>query len=155
MFFTKKNKEQDNYSTFNLIKRVFKEYVVPNKFKFIIAMILIGITSGAVTYRAYLMKPAIDKIFINKEATQLLITAMQLFGIGLVLCFTHYFSGLILQRTNLKISTDLQERLFNTLIYKDIDYFKNRSSGKIISYFNDITGLMEIINIILSNLILQ
>ena len=155
MFFTKKNKEQDNYSTFNLIKRVFKEYVVPNKFKFIVAMILGGITSGAVTYRAYLMKPAIDKIFINKEATQLLITATQLFGIGLVLCFTHYFSGLILQRTNLKISTDLQERLFNTLIYKDIDYFKNRSSGKIISYFNDITGLMEIINIILSNLILQ
>ena len=95
MFFKKNNKEIDNYSTFNIVKRVFKEYVIPNKFKFIIAMILIGITSGAVTYRAYLMKPAIDKIFINKESSQLIVVAMQLFGIGLVLCFTHYFSGLI------------------------------------------------------------
>lgn len=154
-FFSKKTKVQDVYSTFNIVKRVFKEYVIPNKFRFMVAMILISITSSAVAYRAYLVKPAIDKIFVNKESVQLIIVAMQLFAVGLVLCFTHYFSSLILQKTNLKISTDLQKRLFNSIICKDIDYFKNRSSGKIISYFNDINGLMEIINIILSNLILQ
>lgn len=155
MFFKKEDNKIDDYSTFNIVKRVFREYVIPNKFKFILAMILIGITSSAVTYRAYLMKPAMDKIFVNKESTQLIMVAMQLFAVGLVLCFTHYFSGLILQRTNLRISMDLQERLFNSIIYKDIDYFKNRSSGKIMSYFGDISGLMEIINVILNNLILQ
>ena len=155
MFFIKKSTEIDKYSTFNLVKRIFKEYILPNRYKFALSVIFMLLASSSVAYRAYLMKPAIDKIFVNRDISQLFMIAGQVLGIGIVLCFTNYLNGLILQGTNLKISTDLQERLFNSIIVKDIDYFKNRSPGKIMSYFGDISGLMTIMDIVLNNLILQ
>lgn len=155
MFFKRKNKDTDSYSAFNIVVRIFKEYILPNKYKFALSVVFMILASSSVAYRAYLMKPAIDKIFVNKEISQLFIIAGQILGIGLVLCFTNYINGLILQGTNLKITTDLQKRLFDSIIVKDIDYFKNRSSGKIMSYFGDINGLMTIMDIVLNNLILQ
>lgn len=151
----KKEKTTDKYSAKNLILRIAKEYILPNKFSFIIAIVFMWISSGLVGYRAYLMKPAIDKIFMLKDSKQLMWIAGQILVVGIVLCVVNYVHSIILRITNQKIQSDLQDRLFKNIVIKDVDYFKNRSSGTVLSYFNDIAGLMTSIDIILNGLILQ
>lgn len=149
------NNENNKYSTVNLLKRIAKDYIIPNKYRFIVAFILMLMTSTFVSYRAYLMKPAIDKVFINKESKQLILIPLQLFITAIFLSAVNYTHGLIMAKTNQKISTSLQEKLYSKIVYKDINYFQSRSSSLVTSYFSHISGVMTSIDLILNTLFLQ
>ncbi len=153
MFFKKIRKKK--YNTLNIAQRLIKDYILPNKWSFLLAIVFMSLSSILVGYRAYLMKPAIDKIFVNKNIHQLFVIAGKMLVVGLSLCLINYVHAYILHKTNERIRYSLYERLFNNLIIKDIEYFKNRSSSTILSYFHDINGLMESIDLILNGLILQ
>lgn len=149
------NNENNRYSTTSLLKRIAKDYILPNKYRFTVALILMLMTSVCVSYRAYLMKPAIDKVFINKESKQLILIPLQLFIASILLSVVNYGHGLIMAKTNQRIANSLQERLYSKIINKDINYFQTRSSSLITSYFNDVNGVMSSIDLILNTLFLQ
>ena len=148
-------KNFDYNSTKDIVLRVFREYILPNKFKFIAAVLFMILTAILTSYRAYLIKPAIDDVFINKDKMSLIFIPIQIIAVAIFSCITVYLQGLLMNVTNYKINVSLQEKLFSVLIRKDINFFQKQSAGKINAYFGDITGISEIINIILTNLILQ
>ncbi len=149
-------KKDFNYnSTKDIVLRVFKEYILPHKLKFMLAIFFMIIAALLTAYRAYLIKPAIDEVFINKDVVALTLIPLQIIFVAICSCIVIYIQGLLMSITNNKISMSLQEKLFSVLIRKDMNFFQKQSSGKISGYFGDITGISEIINIILNNLILQ
>ena len=151
----KDNSNDNKYSTINLLLRITKEYVNPIKYKFIFSIILTTLASACISYKAYLMKPAIDKMFIDKNVSQLYIIPLQLLAISLILCVFNYCHGLIMTKINQNITASLRERLLRIIIKKDISYFQMRTSPLVISYFNDLNGIMDTINLILNTLIKQ
>jgi subfamily B ATP-binding cassette protein MsbA len=76
---TTNNKSQATNKTPNykdnlyLTKRLFKIYVFPYKFKFLISILLMFIIAGTTGAHAYLVKPALDKVFVEKDTSVLVI----------------------------------------------------------------------------------
>ena len=150
-----KKKDFNYNSTKDIVVRVFGEFVWPNKWKFIIAILLMLLAAMFTAYRAYLIKPAIDDVFVKKDELSLIFIPIQIIFVAVCSCFVVYLQGLLMSITNNKINISLQEKLFSVLIRKDMNFFQKQSAGKISGYFGDIVGISEIINIILTNLILQ
>lgn len=149
-------KKKFNYnSTKDIVIRVFKEFILPNKWKFIVAILFMLLAAAFTAYRAYLIKPAIDDVFVKKDELSLIFIPIQIIFVAICSCLVVYLQGLLMTITNNKISISLQEKLFSVLIRKDMNFFQKQSAGKISAYFGDIMGISEIINIILTNLILQ
>lgn len=152
----KKIDKKFNYnSTKDIVIRVFKECVYPNKWRFLIAIIFMLMAALCTSYKTYLVKPAIDEVFVNKDLKALYFIPLQIMLVAIVSCVVVYLQGLLMNITNNKISVGLQEKLFTKLINKDMNFYQKQSAGRISGYFGDITGISEIINLILTNLILQ
>jgi subfamily B ATP-binding cassette protein MsbA len=108
-----------------------------------------------VAYRAYLIKPTIDEIFVNKDVKSLYLIPLFIFGVAIVSCVAIYAQGIIMSFVNNKIYFKLQTELFGKVIKKDMNFFKKNSGAKINAFFSDISGISEIINIFLNTLFLQ
>ena len=134
----KKSETCNKYSTFGLLLRITKEYVSPIKYKFILSIILTTLASACISYKAYLMKPAIDKMFVDKNVAQLYLIPLQLLSVSLILGIFNYCHGLIMSKINQNITASLRERLLRVIMKKDISYFQMRTSPLVISYFNDL-----------------
>lgn len=145
-----------NYdSNIAVYKRILMEAFFPNAIKFSIAIIFMLIASGAVAYRAYLIKPAIDNVFLNKDTSALIIIPIKLIGVALLLGGVTFIENYIMHKTTVGINMSYQRKLFSKLIGFDIDYFKNKTSHKILDQFGDINGLMSALNLILTGLVRQ
>lgn len=145
-----------NYdSSMDICKRVMKEAFMPNigYFSIAIAFMLVGAVS--VAYRAYLIKPAIDQVFLDKDTTALIIIPLKLIAVAIILGFTTFLESYIMSKTTANINIGYQRKLFGKLIGFDMDYFQNKSSHKILDQLGDITGLMTALNLILTGLIRQ
>jgi len=108
-------------------------YLKPHKFKIFIALIsliIVGITSSAT---AYLVKPVLDDIFINKNVKMLYIipvVVVALYGIKGIFDFLQTYSiGYIGQ----KIVTNIRNELFENIISLPLNYFNRTSTGNVIA----------------------
>ncbi len=150
----KENKNKYDRASY-LIFRVYKEYINPNKINFLLAVFFMLIVAGSTSYRAYLIKPAIDKVFISKDMKSLIFIPIKIIIIAIISCIATYIQGILMNITNNKIVLSLQEKLFSKLIYNDMNFFQKQSAARISGYFGDIFGISEIINLTLNGLILQ
>ncbi len=152
----KKEKKDFNYdSSLQIFKRILLEAFLPNSLYFGIAIVLMSIGASATAYRAYLVKPAIDQVFLDKNTTALLIIPLQLIGIAIAISLMTFIESYLMQRTTTRINMRYQKKLFAKLISFDMDYFQNKSSHKIIDHFADINGLMSALNLILTGVVKQ
>jgi len=145
-----------NYdSDIEICKRIIKEALVPNAFYFAVSIVFMLMAGGSVAYRAYLIKPAIDKVFLDKNTVALVMIPLQLIGVAIILGFTTFLEGYIMNKTTTKINIGYQRKLFAKIISFDMDYFQNKSSHRIFDQFADINGLMTALNLILTGLVRQ
>jgi subfamily B ATP-binding cassette protein MsbA len=130
------------HSTSVLIKRVLHEHVKPYRKQLILAigcMMVIALTTGA---NAWLIRPALDKIFIEKSRQMLLVIPLAFFGITMTGAAANYGNVLFMRYIGQRIVADMQMRLFTHLIHSDIGLFNQESSGRLVSRFtNDINLL--------------
>lgn len=145
-----------NYdSNIALLLRIIKETIIPHIGGFSIAIVFMLLAAASASYRAYLIKPAIDKVFLEKDTFALISIPLQVIGIAFALSFTTYLEGYIMKKTTAKININYQRRLFRKLIYCNMDYFQNKSSHRILDQFGEINGLMTAMSLVLSGLIKQ
>lgn len=148
-----KNFDYDN--SFHIAKRIFKETIVPNLGKFILAIILsIGI-SALISGRAYLIKPVIDKIFITQNLLILKLVCFAIIAISISLAVLRYLKGYLLGATGGRIDMILKKKLFSAIVKSDMDFFMSKSSGKIMSHLSDVSGIMQMMNILLNSIITE
>ena len=116
-----------NYdSNIALLLRIIKETIIPHIGGFSIAVVFMLLAAASTAYRAYLIKPAIDKVFLEKDTFALISIPLQVISIAFALSFTTYLEGYIMKKTTAKININYQRRLFRKLIYCNMDYFQNK-----------------------------
>ena len=107
--------------------------------KLIIAIIAMIVIAGCNALQAWLLKPALDDIFLKKDITKLLTIPIIIVIVTLIKSVASYFQSYYLKFINQKITINMQEKLFSHLIYMDLEYISKFQSGKIIAKFsNDI-----------------
>ncbi|MDB4339954.1 ABC transporter ATP-binding protein/permease [Pelagibacteraceae bacterium] len=116
-----------------LLKKLFKEYVRKHLKKLLIALVLSLIVASSTSGIAWLLDPAVKKIFIeqNKIFTWsiplLIILAFSSKGLSL------YFARINIIRVGQEVAGELQKRVAKNILISDIQTLDNRHSGKYIS----------------------
>ena len=116
-----------------VLRRLFKEYVKKHIKKILVALILSLIVAGSTSGIAWLLDPAVKKIFIEQDKVFawsipiLIIVAFTSKGLSL------YFARINIIRVGEEVAGALQKKIANNVITSDIQTLDNRHSGKYIS----------------------
>ena len=130
-----------------ILKRLFSEYTKRHLNKIFIAIFFAFLVAGSTSAIAYLLDPAIKKIFIEKDQTLILIIP-----ICIVLAFATkgialYVAKVLMINVSAEVSKDLQCDMLGNLIYADTKLIDDKHTGKFISLLtNDVTHITNLIS---------
>ena len=116
-----------------ILFRLYREYVKKHLKKIIIALILSILVAGSTSSIAWLLDPAVKKIFIEKDRTLawlipiLIIVAFTTKGLSL------YFARMNIIRVGNEVAGEIQNKVAKNILTSDIQTLDNRHSGKYIS----------------------
>ncbi len=116
-----------------ILKRLFREYVRKHVKRILIALILSIIVAGSTSGIAWLLDPAVKKIFIDQDRTLawiipvLIIVAFTSKGLSL------YLARISIIRVGEEVAGELKKKIANNILLSDIQTLENRHSGKYIS----------------------
>jgi ATP-binding cassette, subfamily B, bacterial MsbA len=131
--------ENNNDGSIVLLNRLLRLFVKPYFSKLILASIAMIIVAMSNAFHAWLVKPALDEIFINLNAKMLFLIPVTMVAVSIIKAIATYFQNFYMKFVGQKIVTDIQAKLYSHLVYSDLSYLQQFSTGKIISRFsNDI-----------------
>ena len=139
-------------SNISIIKRLYKDYTIKHLKKIIIAIIFSIFVAASTSAIAYLLDPAIEKIFIEKDRTlKYLIPALIIFtfatkGISL------YVAKVLMINVSQELRADVQKDMLKSLISSDTKFIDGAHTGKFISNLTmDVNMLVNLISTALLN----
>ena len=116
-----------------IIKRLYKEYVKRHIKRILVALFLSIIVAGSTSGIAWLLDPAVKKIFIEQNKVFAWSIPLLIFlafsGKGLSL----YFARINIIRVGEEVAGALQKKIANNILTSDIHTLDSRHSGKYIS----------------------
>jgi len=139
-------------SNFETLKRLYNEYTKVFLPKILISVFFSIIVAGSTSAIAWLLDPAIKKIFIEKDQTLIYIIP-----IAIIISFTLKGVSLYLAKTILikvanNVMKTMQLQVVQSLINSDSESVQKKHSGKFISHLN--FDIIMIVNLV-SNTILN
>lgn len=148
---------QTNYSsTIYLTKRVAREYVFPHWKTFLISIALMLVIAGTTSLHAWLIKPALDSVFFEKNTTALVVIPIIVLLVTVIKGFATYFQLLTMNILSLRISSDMRLRLYEHFIKSDIAKLHSKSSGDMMaSISNEIGAVVGVINTVINGFVKQ
>ncbi len=146
-----------NYNnTYYLVKRIAKENVFSRWKILSISIVLMLVVAGTTSFHAWLIKPALDSVFVEKDYHALIYIPILVVVVTIIKGFATYFQLLTMNYFSLQVTSDLRIRLYRHFITSDISKLHSKSSGDMIaSIINEIGSVVGLINISLNGFIKQ
>ena len=120
-------------SNIQLLKRLYKDYSKKFLKKILISVFFSVLVAGSTASIAWLLDPAIKKIFIDKDQTLILIIPMFIIISFTVKGFSLYFAKATMISVGEEIKKILQFDMISSLIKADTKLIDKKHSGKFIS----------------------
>jgi subfamily B ATP-binding cassette protein MsbA len=117
----------------SILKRLYKEYTKKYLGKLFIALLLSLVVAGSTSGIAYLLDPAVKKIFEEENKTYAWIIPLTIIIVFASKGISLYFARIIVIKVGAKISAMLQLKIAETILFTDLKTMDNRHSGKYIS----------------------
>ena len=118
-----------------LVRRLTRDFIWPHRGAIVLAFVCMGIGSGSTAVRAWLMQPMLDRIFVGRESSLLLLIAGSVFAIAIIKGIADYSEAVLMSRVGQRVITDVQNALYARLIRADLSYFNANASGTLVSRF--------------------
>jgi len=137
----------------NFIKEYLPYYKHYKKeiFLAVLGMIMVSISTAAI---AYIIKPVLDKIFIQKNQELLYILPLGIIAIYFIKGVGRYIQTYYVTYIGEDIVRDIRDKFLKHILLFDIDYFKKTHSGELVSrIINDINRIQNAISHDLANFI--
>lgn len=146
----------DYNSTIYLTKRIVREYITPHWRTFLLSVLLMLVIAGTTSLHAWLIKPALDSVFFEKNATALWLIPLVVLVVTVVKGAATYFQLLTMNVLSLRISSDMRLRLYEHFIRSDIAKLHSKSSGDMMATINgEIAAVVGVINTTISGFVKQ
>ena len=140
-------------SNIQIIKRLYKDYTKNFVPKILLSIFFSLIVAASTASIAWLLDPAIKKIFIDKDQSLIyliplaIILAFSLKGISL------YFAKTILIKVGQEITKLIQLKIMKSLIKADSEAIDKKHSGKFISHLTfDVGMITKLVSTVILNL---
>ena len=118
---------------FEILKRLFKNYIRKYLKLIFLSLILSILVAGATASTAWLLDPAIKKIFIDKNSTLAYLIPLAIIFSFSIKGLSLYFARISVIKVGSYISGKLQEEIAENILTSDLATLENRHSGKYIS----------------------
>lgn len=133
-----------HFSTRYLFQRSFK-YFLPHLWKVILAAGCAGLVSAANGGVAYLVKPAIDKIFVSKNEIFLALIPLAFIGVMLAKGVARFLQCYLMNTTSLRVTEAVRNDTFFKILRLPMGYFDKSRVGVIMSRaLGDVAGVSNI-----------
>ncbi len=125
-----------------ILKRLWKDYTSKYLKNILFAIIFSIILAGSTSSIAYLLDPAIEKVFIEKDKTMI-----YLIPIFIILAFTTkgislYMARVIMIKVAENAKADVQKDMIKALLLADTKVMEKRHSGKYVTHLTLDVGLI-------------
>tara|TARA_Y100000590_G_scaffold340787_1_gene388693 strand:- start:3424 stop:5172 length:1749 start_codon:yes stop_codon:yes gene_type:complete len=131
---------------FSLLKkillRLYSSYVREHLSKIIFALILSFGVAGSTASIAWLLDPAIKKIFIEQDKTMIMLIPIAIVTAFAIKGLTLYFSRITLIKVSQEICKKIGVQMTSSILKSDIHSLESKHSGKFISHYLYDVGLI-------------
>ena len=126
----------------NLYRRLL-EFIKPYWRKLAVAMTCMIFMSALEGGQAYVVKPALDDVFINKDATKLFLLPFVIIAIFLLKGIFNYLQSYLMNFVGLRVVADLRARLYDHLQTLSLSFFNKTPTGVLISRITNDVNLIQ------------
>ncbi|MBA5867402.1 MAG: lipid A export permease/ATP-binding protein MsbA [Nitrospira sp. CR1.3] len=131
-------------------------YLRPYKLRLTAAFVcsaLVAVFSGAY---AWLVKPVLDEIFINRNESLLLVLPLALFVVSVLKSAFNYGQNYLMNYVGNQVITDIRQELFGKMIRLPVGYHDANTSGRLVSrVVNDVTLMANAVAGVLKDIFQQ
>ncbi len=131
----------------NILKRLVNDYTRKHLNKIILAVIFSIFVAASTSATAWLLDPAIEKIFINKDQKLILVIPLLIIVAFSVKGISLYLARILMIKTSEEVKKDIQIDMLSSFIKSDTENIEEKHSGKYISNLNfdvhQITGMLS------------
>ncbi len=131
-------------------KEIFQRlYVIvkPYRLLLMIAMVTMVCYSLSTAAQAWILKPVIDDIFINKDISMLILLPFGIVLIFLLKAFSYYIYTFLLEKIGQSVIQSLRVRIFEHIHKQPLSFFQENSTGTLISrVISDVTLMQQAVS---------
>ena len=137
----------------DIIKRLFFDYTKKHIKKILLSVFFALLVAGSTSSIAYLLDPAIKKIFIEKDQTLIIIIPIFIIIAFAVKGFSLYVAKVLMIGVSEEVRKDMQCDMLNNLIAADTKLIDGKHTGKFISNItNDVSHITNLISTAVLNI---
>lgn len=144
------------FNAYKIIQRVLLGYVLPHIWTFIFSTLLVLVISGTTSLQAYLIQPALDVVFNQKDMRLLAAVPIAIMLVAIIKAVASYLQARAMSVMISKINFQIQRELYEHFIKSDMKLLNSQQSGTfLVNISNDSSGIVNILNVIVNNFIRQ
>ena len=137
----------------DIFKRLFTDYTKKHVKKILLSVFFALLVAGSTSSIAYLLDPAIEKIFIEKDQTLILVIPILIVVAFATKGFSLYLAKVIMIGVSHEVRKDMQCDMLNNLIHADTKLIDAKHTGKFISILsNDVNHIVNLVGTAVLNL---
>jgi subfamily B ATP-binding cassette protein MsbA len=122
-------------SSAQLLRRLLAEQVRPHLGSLLLAMLSMGMVAAMTAATAWLLKPAIDEVFTQRDPYWAVMVPVAVVIVVVAKGIAAYFEGTLMTRFGERVIADTQIRLYAHFIRADLAWLHEMHSGKLIASF--------------------
>ena len=136
-----------------ILKRLYKDYTKKYLNKIFLAVFFSILVAGSTSATAWLLDPAIEKIFINKDQTLILVIPFFIIVAFATKGISLYFAKVLMIIVSEEVKKKIQTDMLSSLIRADTELIENKHSGKYVSNLNyDVSQITHMLSSSLLNI---
>lgn len=131
-------------------------YLRPYRLRLVAAFVCSGLVAAFSGAYAWLVKPVLDEIFINKNESLLLVLPLALFVVSVLKSAFNYGQNYLMNYVGNQVITDIRQELFGKMIRLPVGYHDANTSGRLVSrVVNDVTLMANAVAGVLKDIFQQ
>ncbi len=118
-------------------------YVRPYTSRLLVAMLFMIVVSSFRGAIAFLVKPALDDIFINKDTTRLAVIPVLVLGVFLLKGVFEFAQAYLMNGAGQRVIRDIRDHLYRHMQSLSLSFYMRHPTGVLMSRVTNDVGLMQ------------
>ncbi|MCL2567614.1 MAG: ABC transporter ATP-binding protein/permease [Alphaproteobacteria bacterium] len=128
---TQNEKDVDGVSL--ALGRFLKDIIYPNLPTILVAIGFMAIFAGTNAALAWIIKPIINNVFVDKQSQSIMLIGMGVIGITVAKSISQYVYTILLFQVSVKVMAKARKSLYHAFMQQDIYFHHKNSPGKLVS----------------------